>query len=500
MIAMSIGALALNEALTRVATRPARYRWWHKYLFALFDITLVSSLVLVFGYSALIAVYFVAIVPYSFDQGRTLGRFMALTSAAEYLLAAWLHHRSHPTGNELQIVVDATVLFIVAWLLVPMSSRLIRRIRTTRDCIAEAEHGNLLVRATARHNDELGFLERSFNRMLEELGVIIATVQREADQVASLSVHLAASTQGLNAGSVEFADTAHALSAHLAEQRSFAEAGVREAADARIAADGLRERAEHMEINSQTLLVAAQSSRDAISRAASTLVTIGSDVRRTAATVETLATASEQVGEFVEMIARIARQTNLLALNAAIEAARAGDHGKGFAVVAEEVRKLAEESGRAAKEIAGTIGTLRASIATVVDAMQDGEREVRNVGEVATGADQALTAMLTGIETIAAVIAEAAMVSRRQAESMGSLSTKIEGMQQVSAEAAVRAAAAATVARQQSSATEGLTLTSQQLAELADRLRRSISRFAVGSLPSTQELPIPSLHAAESAS
>jgi methyl-accepting chemotaxis protein len=255
-----------------------------------------------------------------------------------------------------------------------------------------------------------------------------------------------------------------------------------------------------MEINSQTLLVAAQSSRDAISRAASTLVTIGSDVRRTAATVETLATASEQVGEFVEMIARIARQTNLLALNAAIEAARAGDHGKGFAVVAEEVRKLAEESGRAAKEIAGTIGTLRASIATVVDAMQDGEREVRNVGEVATGADQALTAMLTGIETIAAVIAEAAMVSRRQAESMGSLSTKIEGMQQVSAEAAVRAAAAATVARQQSSATEGLTLTSQQLAELADRLRRSISRFAVGSLPSTQELPIPSLHAAESAS
>jgi methyl-accepting chemotaxis protein len=304
----------------------------------------------------------------------------------------------------------------------------------------------------------------------------------------------------LNAGSVEFADTAHALSAHLAEQRSFAEAGVREAADARIAADGLRERAEHMEINSQTLLVAAQSSRDAISRAASTLVTIGSDVRRTAATVETLATASEQVGEFVEMIARIARQTNLLALNAAIEAARAGDHGKGFAVVAEEVRKLAEESGRAAKEIAGTIGTLRASIATVVDAMQDGEREVRNVGEVATGADQALTAMLTGIETIAAVIAEAAMVSRRQAESMGSLSTKIEGMQQVSAEAAVRAAAAATVARQQSSATEGLTLTSQQLAELADRLRRSISRFAVGSLPSTQELPIPSLHAAESAS
>lgn len=474
------GSLALNELLTRAALRPGAYRVWRKYLLALIDVLLISMVVYVSGYSALIAVYFVALIPYAFDQGRAFSRFTVAASAVCYAVASWGYYHAHPTaGSDLTILMDVVIMVGVAWLVLPIQTRLIGRIRTTRALLAEAEHGNLRIRAAAKYTDELGFLERSFNHMLEELGRIIATVQREADEVAALAGQVAASSQEITGGSTEFATMAHTLSAELDEQRRYTDAGTQETTEALAVTEGLRERMQRTEGTAAALLEAAESSREAIARAANTLVAISNDVRATATTVNTLADASEQVGTFVDTISRIARQTNLLALNAAIEAARAGEHGKGFAVVAEEVRKLAEESGAAAKQVAATLGGVREHIVAAVTTIEAGERGVRNVGDIAAEADVALQAILTGIKNVTEVIAETAAVSRQQAHAMVELSSKIESIQTVAAGAASRAADASTVALQQTGSIEGLSNASRQLAELADRLRHSVSRFAV---------------------
>ena len=94
-----------------------------------------------------------------------------------------------------------------------------------------------------------------------------------------------------------------------------------------------------------------------------TIIELGDDIRQ-------LGSNSTQIGDIVEVIDRIAEQTNLLALNAAIEAARAGEHGRGFAVVAQEIRKLADGSVQATKEIAGHIRSTQHLIGEVVTAMQ----------------------------------------------------------------------------------------------------------------------------------
>jgi methyl-accepting chemotaxis protein len=304
-------------------------------------------------------------------------------------------------------------------------------------------------------------------------------VQREADGVAELADRLATATGSLSDSGAEFAATAVGLTRQLDTQRRYTEDGARHSEQAYQAFERLRGRAQDMESNAHLLVGAAETSRDSIGRAAATLVALSERVRATAVTVGALDSASERVNEFAEAIARIARQTNLLALNAAIEAARAGEHGKGFAVVAEEVRKLAEESARAARDVADTNAAVRHDIAAAVASMTKGERDVRDVGSVADEANRALGTMLDGIRRITNIVVETAGVSREQSAAMETLTGSIAGIQNVAEDASARAATASAVATQQTTALDGLSVTSRQLAELADRLRHSVSRFAV---------------------
>ncbi|HET9003758.1 MAG TPA: methyl-accepting chemotaxis protein [Gemmatimonadaceae bacterium] len=472
-------AIVINWVLTRIALR-ARH-WWFRYTFAAFDAALISTIVYTYASPGLIGIYFLAIVPYSFDRGRVIGYFTAVASAVGYATAMLLGRSQHPelSQSTAWILVDAGLLLLVSHSIVPIASKLISRIRATRECMVAAEGGDLTARAESKYADELGFLQRSFNRMLGEIGQLIASVQHESDEVAAVAEQLAASAGEIRIAGDEFAATVGDVSQRLKEQRHHAVAGVRQTDLALDAASGLRGRAVEMENDARALVVAATSSREATGRAAESLVTIGEKVRQSAAAVSELASASEKIGKFAQSVSGIARQTNLLALNAAIEAARAGEHGKGFAVVADEVGKLAAQSERAAKEIAVAIAGVRDQIESAVHAMTEGEEQVRGVGSVATDATAALGAVLSGIERIAAVITDAAAVSRDQSEAMGTLADSIRAMENVSVEAAAHAEEASHAASAQRSSLGALSSSSQQLADLADRLRRSITRFTV---------------------
>jgi methyl-accepting chemotaxis protein len=167
----------------------------------------------------------------------------------------------------------------------------------------------------------------------------------------------------------------------------------------------------------------ADAARDAIGE-------ISSAVRDTAASVQDLSEASEQIEQILAVIENIAEQTNLLALNATIEAARAGEAGKGFAVVANEVKNLANQTSRSTEDITQKINALRGGMEAIRNTMERSERAVR-VGETAITATSdtmgslsaQVTTVATKIQTISDILIQQQQSSESIAAAIGSVAT-----------------------------------------------------------------------------
>lgn len=153
--------------------------------------------------------------------------------------------------------------------------------------------------------------------------------------------------------------------------------------------------------NSQETAETAQKGEIIVTKTVKGMEKIKDAVLNSSEKIDTLGKRSSQIGDIIEVIDDIAEQTNLLALNAAIEAARAGEHGKGFAVVADEVRKLAERSSTATKEIATLIQAIQTDTKEAVESMKTGTDEVEKGAELAYQTKKALKNILAAIsETV----------------------------------------------------------------------------------------------------
>ncbi|MBI5178222.1 MAG: type IV pili methyl-accepting chemotaxis transducer N-terminal domain-containing protein [Nitrospinae bacterium] len=247
----------------------------------------------------------------------------------------------------------------------------------------------------------------SSSASIEQTAISIQEVAKRAGDIAKLADVEDEKMNRLYGGVTNFTLRADAIAAAADQVSSSLEqlaASIKEVAS----------NSEHAGKLSRDTAADALKGKEALSEAIRAMESIRRIVEDAAKVIEGLSGRADSIGNIITVIDEIAEQTNLLALNAAIEAARAGEHGKGFAVVAEEVRKLAERSGLATKEIADLIKGVQEESTVAVSAMKRGTAEVEKGAQLAQNSGNALRTIVEGVEKTVTLVTSIANSTQEQ--------------------------------------------------------------------------------------
>ncbi len=304
------------------------------------------------------------------------------------------------------VVVAGAISFFV-------TRSIIRPLAAAAGALERVSRGDLREEVEVKGEDEVAKLLLAVNGMADKLGGIISEVRSGADALAGASAQVSATAQALSHGTGEQAASVEETTSSLEEMSASI--------------------AQNAESSRQTEAMAADGARNAEESGKAVAETVR---------------AMKSIAEKISIIEEIAYQTNLLALNAAIEAARAGEHGKGFAVVATEVRKLAERSQKAAKEIGGLAGS----------SVQVAERSGHLIAE-----------LVPVIRKTADLVQEVAAASAEQSAGVTQVSKAMGRVDQVT--------------QRNATAAEELSSTAEEMASQAEALQQMIGFFVVPSDP-----------------
>lgn len=358
--------------------------------------------------------------------------------------------------------------------------------------------------------DELGLLAGMINTFIEMIRQMVSKVGESIDEVVETSGHLSANSDDVAKASQAVALSIEEMVRGTNEKLNVVSSTreIMEQFNAAIGqiARGAQEQANHVNqtsvaigemaesihevaTNAQSVLDAAtdaskvaQDGEEAVESTISGMERIKNTVYESAVKIKELGEQSQKIGEIIQVIDDIAEQTNLLALNAAIEAARAGEHGKGFAVVADEVRKLAERSGKATKEIAQLILDIQRGTEKAVEAMEHGTTEVEEGVKLAHNAGTALEAIMKTVELTLSQIQLISDAAQKMAESSSEVVTAIDNVaaitEQNSASTQEMAAGTDNAMAQIESITDATKLSAEQSENASMTIEASVQEMA----------------------
>jgi methyl-accepting chemotaxis protein len=320
--------------------------------------------------------------------------------------------------------------------------------------VSQIGRGDLTLRGSVT-NDALGNVVDSVNYMLDNFVKVLERVRKAAIDVQSSANDILIASEEMSSGAVqqdqEITNTSSAVEQLTVSMKQVSNNAEASAEAARRALD------------------AAEQGNRSVRDTLEGMQRIRSSVQATAKRIKTLGDRSLEISEIVKVINDITEQTNLLALNAAIEAARAGEAGRGFAVVADEVRKLAEHSRSATKDIAALIKAIQAETNDAVVVMEEGTREVEIGARLADQAGRALDAISTVVRQSAELVQEISLASKQQVRGTEGVAN---AMQIIS-----------NITRQTSQGARQTSRTVEQLVHMSEQLNEALAQFRISNAP-----------------
>ncbi len=316
--------------------------------------------------------------------------------------------------------------------------------------VSQVARGDLTLRGKVT-NDALGNVVDSVNYMLDNFMKVLERVRKAAIDVSTSANEILIGSESMSNGATqqdqEITNTSSAVEQLTVSMKQVSNNAEASAEAARRALD------------------AAEQGNRAVRDTLEGMQRIRASVQATAKKIKSLGDRSLEISEIISVINDITEQTNLLALNAAIEAARAGEAGRGFAVVADEVRKLAEHSRTATKDIAALIKAIQAETNEAVVVMEEGTREVEVGARLADQAGKALEAISSVVRQSAELVQEISLASKQQVRGTEGVAN---AMQIIS-----------NITRQTSQGARQTARTVEQMVKLSEQLNEALSQFRI---------------------
>jgi methyl-accepting chemotaxis protein len=324
-----------------------------------------------------------------------------------------------PTGIHPWLLSGLFAAFLGFYLLTGIYISLSAMVDAFVAAIDRFSAGDLAAHLHVATQDQFGHVALRFNEMRKNLKRMIARISGGSVMVAEAAAQLSDKSRQVTQMAQQQSDAASSVAATMEEMSTSIAMVAHNASDA-----------EKHSAKASEISIAGE---NVVREASSEMSRIAESFGQSAQDIASLNHRTEEINAIVHVIKEISDQTNLLALNAAIEAARAGEQGRGFAVVADEVRKLAERTGKATEEIAAMIGNIQASMKSAVGSMDAGSSQVRQGVDLTSRAGDTLSAinessreLLGMVHDIANAVQEQTAASHQIAENIERISTMAE--------------------------------------------------------------------------
>lgn len=377
--------------------------------------------------------------------------------------------------------VSAGAILIALIVLILVIRNITRNLGMINRVILDIAHagGDLTKRITIKSQDEISQLANSTNKMIDGVAGLVQEVVNSAEQVSASSQELLAATE-------ETTQTIHTLAGATAEISAGSE-------NTTIQVKASQEKIDQLNRLNRQVGAQATEIKEAAKQMTNTAEKGSVSVQETSiqmqdiknlmednkSVIERLGSQSHQIEKIVQTITEISEQTNLLALNAAIEAARAGESGRGFAVVADEVRKLAEQSQKAATEVAGIINSIRTDTQIAVNSTVKGFQQVEQGVIVANQTALAFEEIVKHMQETTKLIEQITLQSRENEEISQQVLVAVQEVSRIAEETATNIYQNASASEQGLASMEEIQKSVVHLSQQADNLRQLVSNFKV---------------------